>query len=92
MKYKSNYFWIEAYRYAYDPMPKWFSDKLDNRDIKLFNHNYLSVEERYCKILHNGKIIEVKSGDFLIYNNGDIIHIKKDLFNKLYCTEDDSVI
>jgi hypothetical protein len=58
---------VEAFRYGFEDMPKWFIDKIEDNTIVLYGEG----ESRYC---------EVKLGEFanFIINYGDYVILDED--------------
>ena len=84
MKYKPKTQEIEAFRFGYDEMPRWFIDEISKADVIIHG---ISEAPQYCEInMHNwGAWAIADAGDYVVrYPDGYIAPIQYDRFIQLY--------
>lgn len=88
MKYRKKPVVVEAFRFGFDDMPKWFIDN-KNWTREIINYAYngygTPIEDACCKIKTLEGIMTASYGDYVIKGvHGELYPCKADIFEETY--------
>ena len=87
MKYRKKPVVVEAFRFGFDEMPKWFVSKwfFEDNEINYILPHGCSIEEAYCEINTLEGVMIAKWGDYIIKGvHGELYPCKADIFEETY--------